>query len=69
MPTPPPDRGPFLGFLGWLKEAGEVPLNLLRGRPGAAGRKAVDFLGDTVDAAIPGDWIPHVSTEDDHAIG
>ena len=65
MPTPPPDRGPFLGFLGWLNEAGEVPLNLFRGRPGAAGRKAVDFLGDTVDAAIPGDWIPHVSEEDD----
>lgn len=65
MPTSPPDRGPFLGFLDWLNEAGEVPLNVLRGRPGAAGRKAVDFLGDTVDAAIPGDWIPHVSEPDD----
>jgi hypothetical protein len=64
MPTQP-DRGPFLGLLGWLNEAGEVPLNLLRGRPVAAGRKAVDFLGDTVDAAIPGDWIPHVSEDDD----
>jgi hypothetical protein len=37
----------------------------MRGHGKAAGRKAVDFLGDTVDAVLPGDWIPHVSEEDD----
>lgn len=65
MPPPGQDPGPFLSFLDWLNTAGEVPLNVLRGRPGAAGRKALDFLGDIPDAVLPGDWIPDASTEED----
>ncbi len=65
MPPPGQDPGPFLSLLDWLNTAGEVPLNIARGRPGAAGRKALDFLGSIPDAALPGNWIPEFSTEED----
>ena len=67
MPVPGVDPGPFLSALGWVSDVGQVPLNLLRGRPGAAGRKFVDVLGDIPDAAIPGNWIPHTGDEDERA--
>jgi len=64
MPIPQTDTGPFLSALGWAGSVGQIPLQLLRGRPGAAGRKLVDVLGDIPDAVLPGDWIPHVGDED-----
>jgi hypothetical protein len=60
------DQGPFLNFLDWVNTAGEVPLNVLRGRPGAALRKGADFLLDIPDAFIPfADVIPQISNEED----
>lgn len=64
MPVPPTDPGPFLSALGWAGDVGQIPLQVLRGRPGAAGRKLVDVLGDIPDALLPGDWIPHIGDED-----
>lgn len=62
--VPETDPGPFLSGLRWAGSVGQIPLQLLRGRPGAAGRKLVDVLGDIPDALLPGDWIPHVGDED-----
>ena len=64
MPTGP-DTGPFLGFLDWVNGAGEIPLNLIRRRPGAAGRKLLDTITGIPDALLPGDWIPEASTDED----
>ena len=64
MPIPQTDPGPFLSALGWIGDVGQIPLQALHGRPGAAGRRFVDVLGDIPDAFIPGDWLPHFSDED-----
>lgn len=64
MPIPQTDPGPFLSALGWVEDVGQIPLQALRGRFGASGRKIIDVLGDIPDALIPGDWIPSVGDED-----
>ncbi len=61
--------GAFLSALDWLDSLGQIPKNIIRGNPAAAGRKAVDFLGDIVDAPLPGDWIPHISKPEDAISG
>ena len=65
MPPPVSDPGPFLSFLDWANGVGEIPLNLFRGRPGAAGRKLIDTVSSIPDAALPGNWIPELSEEED----
>ena len=66
MPLPPSDPGPFLSLMSWLDTAGQIAPNLIRGRPGAAGRKALDLLGDIPDALLPYDLIPHTGDEDEY---
>lgn len=61
--------GAFTSFLDWMDEVGQVPKNLLRGNPGAAGRNFLDALGDVVDAPLPGDWIPHIAKREDKVSG
>jgi hypothetical protein len=60
------DRSPFLSFLDYIDEPGQVVKNLLRGNLGAAGRHVLNFAGDTIDAALPGDWIPKATTAEDN---
>lgn len=66
---PEQSSGPFISALGWMDDLGQVPLNVLRGRFKSAGKKAVDILGDIPDAILPGDWIPHLSDEEDATSG
>ena len=66
---PDRDPGPFISALGWMNDLGQVPMNVLRGRFKSAGKKAVDILGDIPDAVIPGDWIPHISENEDNTTG
>lgn len=61
-----PEQGPFLSFLNWLDRPGQVVRNLIRGNPGAAGRQALDFLGEIPDAVLPGNLIPDATTKDDY---
>lgn len=65
MPVPPPDRGPFLSALGWVDDLSQIPLNVLRGRPGAAARKTANSLGDLIDATLPYDLIPEFGEDDE----
>lgn len=65
MPLPEVDRGPFLEGLDWLGRLPQPIYNVLRGRPGAAARTLADLGGDVIDAAIPGDWIPHIAKDED----
>jgi hypothetical protein len=61
--------GVLQSVLEALDEPGQALRNLLLRRYDAAGRKAADFLGDLVDAPLPGDWIPHVSRPEDDVSG
>lgn len=70
MPVPddsliPEHPGLIPSFLDWVGRMPQVPYNLIRGRPGAAGRQALDLVGDVIDAPLPGDWIPHISKPED----
>ncbi len=62
-------QGILPSTLSWLDRSGQVTRNVLRGNFAGAGRQAVDFLGDIVDAPLPGDWIPHVSGKGDYVSG
>ncbi len=59
------DRGAFLSALDWLNSLSGPVKNVLRGNLAGAGRQTVDLLGDVVDAALPGDWIPHIAQPED----
>lgn len=61
----PEDPGLLSSVLDELALPGYLVRNLLRGDLGAASRNLVDFGGNLVDAALPGDWIPSVSGKDD----
>lgn len=54
--------GEFFDFLG---QTSQPLLNLFAGRPGAAGRQALDVVGKTIDAGIPGDAIPQFARPSD----
>jgi hypothetical protein len=60
-----PPKGAFLSFLDYMDEFAQVPKNLLRGNLGAAGRHTANILGNTLDAALPGDWLPDFREEGD----
>lgn len=62
-------QGTLASILGAVDAPGQVVRNLFRGNAGAAGRKSLDFLGDLVDAGLPGDWIHHVSRPEDEVSG
>jgi hypothetical protein len=65
QPGRPESKGAFLSFLDYLDEFAQVPKNLLRGDLGAAGRHTANILGNTLDAALPGEWIPDLREEGD----
>ncbi len=51
--------------LNTLGRAGHAVNDLLVGNFEGAGRQALDFAGDVVDAALPGDWIHPISRRKD----
>ncbi len=63
---PAPD-GAFLSFLDAIGHPGHAVNDALVGNFEGAGRQVVDLLGDVVDSALPGDWIPHISRRKDKA--
>ncbi len=65
----PRNQGAFLSALNWLARPGQVVKNVLTGNFEGAARQAGDFLGDAVDAALPGDWIPQFSRPQDEVQG
>lgn len=65
MPNPSDDPGLLSSVGSWLSLPGYSVRNAIRGNFTGAGRNLVDFLGDAVDAPLPGDWIPHLSTPAD----
>jgi hypothetical protein len=65
----PARKGALLSALDYADRPGQVVRNLLRGNLAGAGRQVGDFLGDTVDAFLPGDLIPEFSRPDDYVSG
>jgi hypothetical protein len=61
----PEDPGLLSSVLDELSLPGYMIRNLLQGNLAGAGRNLVDFGGNLVDAALPGDWIPGISEKDD----
>lgn len=59
------DPGLFSSILDWISTPGYAVRNVLRGDLKAAGKNLLDFGGDVIDAALPGDWIGHLSTPQD----
>lgn len=64
-PLIPDDPGLLSSIGKYLGRFAQVPLNLLSGDVGGAFRQGADILGDTVDAALPGDWVPEFSRPED----
>ena len=64
-----PSKGAFLSALDWIDRPGQVVRNVLRGDLGAAGRQATDFVGDTIDAVLPGDLIGAATKDADYVSG
>lgn len=64
-PLIPEDPGLLASVGRYLGRYAQVPLNLLSGDIGGAFRQGADILGETVDAALPGDWIPEFSRPED----
>lgn len=64
-PLIPEDPGLLASVGRYLGRFAQVPLNLLSGDVGGAFRQGADILGETVDAALPGDWIPEFSRPED----
>lgn len=56
-----PDESAFESALRFLGRPGYAVRNLLTGNVEGAYRQGADFLGDLVDAGLPGDWIPEFS--------
>lgn len=70
MPTDfRPNRGAFVSALDWIDRFGQVPMNVAQGRFGAAGRHALDILGEAADAPFPGDWISEATGPEDWTTG
>ncbi len=67
MPDPlaPADPGLLSSILDTARLPGFALRNLIKGNLGGAGRNLVDLAGRGLDAALPGDWIPDVSTAED----
>lgn len=65
-----PDRGAFLSFLDWIDRPGQVVRNTIKGQGGGALRQAGQFGLDTLDALLPGDWLPNdLAREEDYVSG
>lgn len=62
-------QGAFGNFLDWIGHTAQIGMNVARGRPGAALRHGLDFVGDAVDAVLPGDWIPKATNPEDYTSG
>lgn len=59
-PLDPSESG-WESFLRHVGLPGYAVRNVLTGNLEGAGRNVLDFVGNTVDAALPGDWIPEFS--------
>lgn len=64
-PLIPEDPGLLASVGRYLGRFAQVPMNLLSGDIGGAFRQGADILGETVDAALPGDWIPQFTRPED----
>lgn len=64
-PLIPEDPGLLASVGRYLGRFAQVPMNLLSGDFGGAARQSADILGDTLDAGLPGDWIPEFSRPED----
>lgn len=61
----PEDPGLLASIGDFIGNTGYLPRNLMQGNWEGAGRNLVDFAGDIVDSALPGNWIPHISRPED----
>lgn len=61
----PSDPGLLSSVADWISLPGAAIRNQLMGRKMAAGRNLADLIGQAVDAPLPGDWIPDISTAED----
>jgi hypothetical protein len=50
----------------WIGRPGYAVRDFLAGNFEGAGRQALDFLTEPIDAALPGDWIPTASRDQDY---
>lgn len=64
-PLIPEDPGLLASVGRYLGRFAQVPMNLLSGDFGGAARQSADILGETLDAGLPGDWIPEFSRPED----
>ncbi len=64
-PLIPEDPGLLASVGRYLGRYAQVPMNLLSGDIGGAFRQGADILGESVDAFLPGDWIPEFSRAED----
>jgi hypothetical protein len=69
MPDPYEPQGLLPNVLRYIDRPGQAVRNVLAGRPGAASRQLLDMLGETLDAPLPGDWIPSATSPDDYVSG
>lgn len=58
--------GAFGSFLRWLGRPKNAVVDALSGNLEGAARQLGDFVGDAVDAPLPGDWIPEFSRSTDY---
>lgn len=64
------ERSPFLSVLDSIARPGQVVKNAIRGRGKSALRQLGQFGLDTVDALLPGDWLPNdVARKEDYLSG
>lgn len=62
-------EGVLPNVLRWVSRPGQGVRNILRGNPAAAGRQVADFVGEGIDAFLPGDWIPAPTRKEDYISG
>lgn len=60
-----PEESAWESFLRHAGLGGYGVRNLLTGNLEGFGRNVADFVGNTVDATLPGDWIPQFSRQED----
>lgn len=60
-----PEESAWESFLRHVGLGGYGVRNLLTGNLEGFARNAADFVGNTVDATLPGDWIPQFSRQED----
>lgn len=69
MADPYAPEGVLPNVLRWIDRPGQAVRNVLKLKPGAAGRQLADFVLEPLDAALPGDLIPSVTENEDYTSG